>query len=362
MTDIGIVGAGVNGVCCAIALARRGYKVTIYEAKKPFSETSSKSSKLLHGGIRYLENFQIKLVKEALEDRADWIKNIDQYTKIRRFYIPIYKKKSRSRFKLFSGVKFYELLAGKYSLGRSKYHTRQETIDQNPNLSIGGLLGSVSYIDVQMEDQKLSNWLIKKAESLGVIIKSNTPIRKIELDGSLILKSGDSVKHKKIINACGPWVKKLLDDSNIQSSHDLTLVKGSHLFIDRFIDNPLVIQVPEDGRIVFALPYDNKTLIGTTEVSYRIGEDIKCSNDEKDYLINSINSIYKKKIESSEIIGAYAGVRPIVKTKKIKSFSNANRESLIENINDLTNIFGGKWTSAMRLGEKVSNEILTNES
>jgi glycerol-3-phosphate dehydrogenase len=202
--DIAVIGAGVNGICCAIALAEKGCKVTVYERKTAFSETSSKSSKLLLGGIRYLETFHFKLVGEALEDRTWWIKNAEQYTRINRFFIPIYKNKSRSRLKLYLGVKLYEWLAGQYSLGRSQYHSAKETLEHNPVLSSDGLLGAVSYIDVQMDDRNLSEWLIRKAESLGVLFRNGTPIQRIEIDGSVELITGEVVRHMKVINACGP--------------------------------------------------------------------------------------------------------------------------------------------------------------
>lgn len=219
--------------------------------KIPFGETSSKSSKLLHGGIRYLESFHIKLVREALEDRAWWIKNAGQYTKISRFFIPVYKSKSRSRLKLYLGAKLYEWLAGKYSLGRSEYHSKAETLKLNPELSPAGLLGSVSYVDVQMNDSGLSGWLISKAESVGVVIQSNTHIENIGTDGLITKANGESIKFMKIVNACGPWAKQLIDSSRVDSSFDLALVKGGHRFLNRELSNPLVIQVPADSRIVF---------------------------------------------------------------------------------------------------------------
>jgi glycerol-3-phosphate dehydrogenase len=172
--NIAVIGAGVNGICCALALAERGCQVTVYESKTPFSETSSKSSKLLHGGIRYLEAFHFKLVREALADRAWWIENAPQHTKIHRFYIPIYKGKSRSRLQLYIGTKIYDLLSGKNSLGRSRYHSAKETLENNPILSPDGLLGAVSYIDVQMDDRSLSEWLIKKTKAQGIIIRTES--------------------------------------------------------------------------------------------------------------------------------------------------------------------------------------------
>jgi glycerol-3-phosphate dehydrogenase len=357
--DVAVIGAGVNGICCAIALAEKGCKVTVYERNTPFSETSSKSSKLLHGGIRYLETFHFKLVREALEDRAWWIKNAEQHTRINRFFIPIYKNNSRNRLKLYLGVKVYEWLAGQYSLGRSQYHSTKETLEHNPALSPEGLLGAVSYIDVQMDDRNLSEWLIRRAESLGVMIRNGTPVRRIETDGSVELINGEEVRHIKIVNACGPWVKELSDRSSINSAYSLALVKGSHLVVDRLLTNPIVVQVPSDGRIVFAIPLGSNTLIGTTEVTHKISDQISCSDHELSYLINAVNSVLNRKISPIEVKQSYSGVRPIVSAKtSLDDLSKATRDSAIETIGNLTNVFGGKWTSAMRLGQKVSDQIL----
>lgn len=352
----------MNGICCAIALAKKGCKVTVYESKIPFGETSSKSSKLLHGGIRYLESFQIKLVKEALEDRAWWLRNANQYTKINRFFIPIYKEKSRTRLKLFLGVKIYEWLAGSNSLGESRYHSRKETLRLNPVLSSDGLLGSVSYIDVQMDDLGLAEWLIKKAKSIGVVIQENTHIQHIGRDGLIVKFDSQEIKHDKVINVCGPWAKKLIEDSELRSKYSLALLKGSHIVIDQILAYPLVIQIPEDGRIVFALPHDGRTLIGTTELKHAINDPISSSEQEIKYLINAANSVFAKKLKTDAVAETYAGVRPIVSSEqKVEALSKANRESVIETIGDLTNVFGGKWTSAMRLGNTVSEKIIKSK-
>lgn len=356
---VAVIGAGVNGICSAICLAQNGCKVTVYESNTPFGETSSKSSKLLHGGIRYLESFHIKLVREALQDRAWWIMNAGQYTKVNRFYIPIFKNRSRSRLKLYTGVKFYEWLAGSNSLGKSKYHNREETLAHNPALLPDGLLGSVSYIDVQMDDISLSEWLLKKAESLGVDIQSNTRIQRIGEDGLITKENGETVKFKKIVNVCGPWARKIVDDSEVNSSYRLALIKGSHIYLNRTLANPLVIQVPEDGRVVFALPHREITLIGTTELNFQINDEIKCTDSEISYLVSAAGSILDKKIALNEVIDSYAGVRSIVSPKQnIQALSRTSREAAIETVGDLTNVYGGKWTSAMRLGMMVSDQIL----
>jgi glycerol-3-phosphate dehydrogenase len=257
------------------------------------------------------------------------------------------------------GAKFYEWLAGKNSLGISKYHSKVETLRLNPELSAVGLLGSVSYIDVQMNDIGLSEWLLKRAESVGVVVQTNTRVQSISTNGSITISNGESIKFTKVVNTCGPWAKQLLDDSRVNTAFKLALVKGSHLFVDCELSNPLVIQVPEDGRIIFAMPCEGKMLIGTTELKHEISHPIICSDQEVNYLLDAVGSILNKKLYTVDVIKNYAGVRPIVSSNQnIKELSKANREAAIETINNLTNVFGGKWTSAMRLGKIVSNQII----
>jgi glycerol-3-phosphate dehydrogenase len=356
---IAIVGAGINGMCSAVALAQRGCSVTVYERSYPFSETSSRSSKLLHGGIRYLENGHINLVREALEDRAWWVQNAPEYTKVNNFFIPIYNNSSRSRLKLYAGVKLYEYLAGNYSFGPSEYHNRKATLLANDCLSSDGLLGSVSYFDVQMDDVGLSKWLVKRAYSLGVIILDHTCVCKLSPDGAVILSDGRKITFDKIVNACGPWAAKILAESCIKSNYILAPVKGSHIIVGRSISNPIVIQVPEGNRIVFMLPCRNQTLIGTTEVVHNIKNKITCSDQEVSYLISVVNSVLHEPLSVTEVLDKYAGVRPIVSTEaEISKLSKASRDSVFERHGRVVSVFGGKWTSGMRLGETVANIVM----
>lgn len=355
---VAVIGSGINGICSAIALSESGCSVTVYERTFPFSETSSRSSKLLHGGIRYLENGHIKLVKEALEDRAWWLQNAPEYTQVNNFFIPIYENSSRCRLKLYAGVKIYDYLAGSYSLGPSAYHSREETLLSNKCLSPNGLLGSVSYFDVQMEDVGLSQWLVERALSLGVIILDHTHVDKLSPEGVVTLSDGREFTHDRIVNTCGPWTAKLLTESCVKTDYSLVPVKGSHLIVQRFIENPIVIQEPEDNRIVFMLPLGNQTLIGTTEVVHDLDREIVCSDQEVTYLLAVVNSTLCEPLSEIEVVDTYAGVRPVVTTEvEMSKLSKASRDSVIEENRKIVSVFGGKWTSGMRLGEKVAKLV-----
>ena len=357
---IAVIGCGINGISCAISLAERGHTIHIYEKKTAFSETSAKSSKLLHGGLRYLENGHFKLVKESLKERSNWVKKLPNMTKIQRFYLPVYEGRSRNKFVLYAGVKLYEILAGRYSLGKSKMHSKRETLEANPYLKPEGLTGSVSYVDVQMDDYRIAEWLKNQALNKGVILKENHEVLSFSNNGSLKTNSSSSENYDFIINAAGPWTKELLNKNNINSKFDMSLVRGSHLIVNLKIQCPLVLQSEKDGRIIFMLPLKNLCLIGTTECKHLIKDPIVCTQIERDYLLNIINSYVDVHLTSKDIVDKYAGVRPLVFNSNTKDISKISRDSAIELNQSLINIFGGKWTSGLSLGHKVSNMIETN--
>ena len=354
---IAVIGCGINGISCAISLAERGHTIHIYEKKTAFSETSAKSSKLLHGGLRYLENGHFRLVKESLKERSNWVKKLPDMTKIQRFYIPVYKGRSRNKFVLYAGVKLYEILAGSYSLGKSKMHSKKETIEANPSLKPDGLTGSVSYVDVQMDDYRIADWLKNQALSKGIILKENHEVLSFNKNGSLTTSASTVSNYDFVVNAAGPWAKELLNNNNINSKFDMSLVRGSHLIVNLKIQYPLVLQSEKDGRIIFMLPLENHCLVGTTECKHMIKDPIVCTENERDYLLNIVNSYLNIPLTSKDIISEYAGVRPLVFDFNTQDISKINRDSAIELNDSLINIFGGKWTSGLSLGQKVCNMI-----
>ena len=354
---IAVIGCGINGISCAISLAERGHTIHIYEKKTAFSETSAKSSKLLHGGLRYLENGHFKLVKESLKERSNWVQKLPDMTKIQRFYMPIYKGRSRNKFLLYLGVKLYEMLAGSYSLGKSKMHSKRETLKANPFLKTEDLIGSVSYVDVQMDDYRIAEWLKNEALNKGIVLKENHEVRSFCKTGSLTTSASTTLNYDFIVNATGPWAKELLNNNDINSKFDMSLVRGSHLIVNLKIQSPLVLKIKKDGRIIFMLPLENQGLVGTTEYKHMIKEPIVCTEIERDYLLKIINSYLNMPLTAKDIISEYAGVRPLVFDSNTQDMSKINRDSAIELNESLINIFGGKWTSGLSLGKKVCNMI-----
>ncbi|MBT5134358.1 MAG: FAD-dependent oxidoreductase [Halieaceae bacterium] len=354
---IGIVGAGVNGTSIAAACAARGHEVMLFDSGLAFAETSRKSSRMLHGGIRYLEQGHFGLVREALLERDEWQQLAPDATRVERFFFPIYGDSPRGRLVLYSGATLYQWLAGRFSVGKSCLHSVAEVTKAFPGLRSTGLRGAVSYCDVVMNDEDLAQTLVEEAKHRGVSLHEHTPISRIDTTGFLDI-NGTLQKFDRVINAAGPWASSLLERSGISSAFELEHVRGSHLILRVDLKHALVFQTAADQRIVFAIPIgQGRTLFGTTEHAHDLAEPIVCSEQEIDYLLAIYNQYMTHQIDRSDIESSYSGVRPIAR-RRSESFSNistASRDSEIEIIDQLINVFGGKWTSARRLGSKVAS-------
>ena len=341
-------------MCIAWKLAQSSFNVELYEAEKVLSKTSSSSSKMLHGGIRYLESFRFSAVREALSDRAKWLDIAPQYVTVKEFFVPVYKGSARPLWKMYVGVKLYQLLAGKKSLGNSRLIPPHRREINELGIKSNRLAGVVTYFDAQMDEQALGQYVAEKALMAGVRIYENSPFEQISADGNAKNIVGNIIQADICINATGPWVRNLLDASKVQTKFDIEYVRGSHLVIDREWYHPFLLQAVTDNRVIFALPYNGKMLLGTTEVIQSSPDNPKCSNEEASYLIDEFNAVFSNQISTSDIIETFSGVRPIVKRVTSKSSpSKTSREAVIENNDRLINVWGGKWTSALSLSEKV---------
>jgi len=355
---IAIIGGGINGLFSSWALSKKGHEVSLFEAEQVLSKTSSSSSKLLHGGIRYLEQGHFSLVAEALKDRHWWITNAPQHVKSIKLISPIFKNSTRKMPIMLLGVLFYRLLSGSYSLGPSRFISLKNLSEICPDLNNSELKSAVSFYDAQMDEEALGDWVREKSVSSGVDVFENIKIENFNSLGQINFKNGKE-KFDLIINAAGPWANELNIKNNIKTNYSLDLIKGSHILINRKVSNFFLFQDQASRRIVFVLPYKESTLIGTTEVPQKTISDVFCSDEEASYLINIYNSHFQKKINNSDIITTFSGIRPIVKRKNKSriNFSAASRESVIETYKKVLTIYGGKWTSAPSLSEKVVNIV-----
>jgi glycerol-3-phosphate dehydrogenase len=358
--SIAVIGGGINGIFSAWSLASHGYKVDLFEADKLLGKTSSASSKLLHGGIRYLEQGHLGLVRESLLDRAWWLENAPHATRPIEICMPVYRNSSRGLLKLFAGAKIYRLLAGKFSLGPSRLLKYNQLMKSYSELEHKNLIGAVTFYDGQMDEEKLGFWVRDRAIEAGVNIYEGEKVVSFSASGDLSTKSNEPKRYRLIINAAGPWAAKLNEQNNIDSRFSLDLVRGSHLLIDYKIEGSYLFQDPASKRVIYALDYFGNALVGTTEVMQENPNRAVCSNEERDFMIKIFNDHFNHNIGYKNIIREYSGLRPILSRKEKlckHNFSRASREAEIEVVGKVLTIFGGKWTSSPSLSRKVLKKV-----
>ena len=360
--DIFIIGGGINGAGIARDASGRGLKVYLAEKGKVGSATSSWSSKLIHGGLRYLENYEFKLVAESLREREVITRIAPMITKPLPFVIP-HSKKLRSKLLIRLGLFLYDNLGGKTKIPKSSkinFNKKYKNILQSK------FVDGFQYYDVQVDDKKLVEMNIDDSKKMGATILEDTKVidaKRNENFWEITLDNNEVIKSKILINAAGPWINETVNNVlKINTNKSIRLVRGSHIITKKLYDEDIAFTLQnDDNRIVFVIPYKEEfSLIGTTEVDVNTPDNPSISDDEKIYLINSINNHFVKQISQVDIIDTYSGIRPLI--EDFKEASKVSRDYVfdlnIQNIGSpLLNIYGGKLTTYRKLSEKVMEEL-----
>jgi len=360
--DIFIIGGGINGAGIARDASGRGLKVYLAEKGKVGSATSSWSSKLIHGGLRYLENYEFKLVAESLREREVISRIAPKITKPLPFVIP-HSKKLRSKLLIRLGLFLYDNLGGKTKIPKSSkinFNKKYKNILQSK------FVDGFQYYDVQVDDKKLVEMNIDDSKKMGATILEDTKVidaKRNENFWEITLDNNEVIKSKILINAAGPWINETVNNVlKINTNKSIRLVRGSHIITKKLYDEDIAFTLQnDDNRIVFVIPYKEEfSLIGTTEVDVNTPDNPSISDDEKIYLINSINNHFVKQISQVDIVDTYSGIRPLI--EDFKEASKVSRDYVFDlNIqkagSPLLNIYGGKLTTYRKLSEKVMEEL-----
>ena len=372
MQDLLIIGGGINGVGIARDAAGRGLKVTLIEKGDLASKTSSWSTKLIHGGIRYLENYEFRLVRESLKEREVIRKIAPHITKPIRFVLP-HVPSLRPTWLIRLGLMLYDWMGGFISFPKSKVVNLGTDYNENPIKP--NFLTGYEYSDLFVDDARLVLLNAQDAISRGAKICTNSKVQKVVRKKNyweVFLSNGEILQSKVIINASGPYVLDVLKNIiGIESKKKIRHVQGSHIITERlYIGEQAYILQLSDKRIIFLIPYlDKFTLIGTTDHEVKTYDNPEITDIEKNYLIKSVNKFIKKEITEDDIIWTYSGVRPLVEDLN-ENASKITRDYTFE-IDDngapILTIFGGKLTTYRKLSEhalkKISKYIkITNKS
>jgi len=369
--DLLIVGGGINGVGIARDAAGRGLKVALVEQSDLASATSSASTKLIHGGLRYLESFEFRLVREALIEREKLLGIAPHIIRPMRFVIP-HVRGLRPRWQIRLGLFFYDHVAGRRRLEASR-NTRIAGTDFGECIQPQITHGFV-YSDCWVDDSRLVVLNAMDAAQRGALIHTRTKLISAAPLGGLWtaqvedqrLQQRREITARALVNAAGPWVQKVLQSVQRTAPVDthVRLVKGSHLIVPQLYpgSHAYLLQNP-DGRVVFTIPYEGRfTLIGTTDVPFE-GDagDVSIASEEIDYLCATVNAYFSKAVSPRDVLWTYAGVRPLTDDES-KNASQVTRDYKLEltagkGEPPLLAIFGGKITTYRRLAEAALHKL-----
>lgn len=364
--DVIVVGGGIHGVGVAQTVAAAGYSVLLVEKSEIGLATSSKSSKLIHGGLRYLESFQFSLVKSCLKERALLLKNAPDLVEMVPFYIPVYEFTHRRPWKIALGLRLYHYLSGFKSPFKRLTRSEWSRLD---NLSQDNLQAVFQYYDAQTDDLLLTKAVAKSAQAMGTKILTASEVTACKVTKNTCqveVKKNDKSKTYRcrvMVNAAGAAVNEVLNLCEPeQSKLAVDLVQGTHILIDSPAKRGVFyMEAVSDKRAVFAIPWKGKTLVGTTETRIENSQDYPTpQEDEIDYLLKVYNAYFKAgKRSRTDVIESFAGLR--VLPRGTESVFSRARDTVLhidsENNPRLITLYGGKLTAYRATAEKVLQKI-----
>lgn len=359
--DTIIIGAGINGCSIAKEISQTNKSVLLIDKGSIGCGTSSKSSRLIHGGLRYLEQFSFSLVKESLQDRRYLIKNYPQLVKLVPFYIPIYKNTPRPWWIIKIGLTIYDLLSG-YEAPH-KNISIEEFKSIFPNINTQELCHVYKYFDGHTNDLELTRFVASQAQDNGVEILQNSKIKSLSINDEIItLNINDNeVKTSTLINASGSWIDEVNNHFLLPSNYSIAKVSGIHIVIPYLVVSEHLFLQTDAKRIFFMIPDNGQTIIGTTERVETVDTDnIKINQEDINYLIKMSNNYLKKPISSNDIAHSYIGTRPLIHSKKNPTDMSREYKLDLHKIgkNMVLHIFGGKLTTFHSLSQKALNKSL----
>jgi len=358
--DLLIIGGGINGCAIAREASLAGLKVLLVEKDDLAGHTSSASTKLIHGGLRYLESYEFRLVHEGLHERERLLTAAPHLIRAMTFVLP-HAHALRPWWVVRAGLWLYDRLAGKSSLPRSRSLRASDTAFTDP---LAGDHRGFVYSDAWVDDSRLTLANALDAAAHGTEIATRTEFRSARREGDLwqiVLSDGRTVEARVLVNAAGPWVRTILNNTPVATHSRIRLVRGSHIVVPRLFEgeHAYILQQP-DRRIVFAIPYEGGfTEIGTTDVPVERPEDASCSQEEAQYLCDAVNRYFTRQIAPADIVWSWSGVRPLHDDGAAKAQA-VTRDYVLEldaGGPPLLSVFGGKITTARALAEEAMDKL-----
>jgi glycerol-3-phosphate dehydrogenase len=363
--DIAVIGGGSSGLGVALDAVSRGLSVVLFEKSDFAKGTSSRSTKLVHGGVRYLAQGDVFLVLEALKERGRLLKNAPHLAHNQSFIIPIYSFFDQLKYTV--GLKLYDWMAGKLSLGKSTFISKAKTIKRLPTIKQEGLKGGVVYHDGQFDDARLAVNVAQTCDEKGAAVLNYFKVNQLNKDNKgkitglsvkdQLSKKNHEIKAKMVVNATGVFADKILQLDNPGAKNMSRPSQGIHLVLDRsFLSGDDALMIPEtsDGRVLIAVPWHDKIVVGTTDTMRKKPKlEPAALQKEIDFVLNTAQEYLTKKPQRSDVLSVYAGLRPLAaptdENEKTKEISRSHK--VIVSDSNLITLTGGKWTTFRKMGE-----------
>jgi glycerol-3-phosphate dehydrogenase len=369
--DVLVIGGGATGLGVALEAVSRGYSVALVEQADFAKGTSSRSTKLVHGGVRYLAQGDVKLVREASIERGLLWRNAPHLVKNQSFIIPVYTWWDKLKYTI--GLKLYDWIAGSLSLGASVFISRNETIQKLPNVKTKGLVGGVLYHDGQFDDARLAINLVQTIIERGGVALNYIKVTGLQkntagqIDGVQVtdVETGRTFgcRAKAVINATGVFVDDVLHMDNPRAPRSITASQGVHLVLDKKFypaNDALMIPATSDGRVLFAVPWHGKVVVGTTDTPVTAASlEPQALEAEISFILENASRYLVQQPERSDVLSVYAGLRPLAApqqgTQKTKEISRSHK--IMVSPARLFTILGGKWTTFRKMGEDMISRV-----
>ena len=371
--DIIVIGGGASGLGVALDACSRNLKVLLIEQFDFAKGTSSRSTKLVHGGVRYLKNGELSLVIEALRERGIMLKNAPHLVRNMSFIIPTYDWWDTPFYGI--GLKIYDLMAGKLGLGPSQLLNKSETIEKIPNVNQDELNGGIIYHDGQFDDARMAISLAHTIEKHGgtvinyckweSFIYENDIVSGIIVTDQLSNKS-HTLKAKVVVNATGVFAEKIMRTDDPQSELSIKPSRGVHLVLDKsFLNSDNAIMVPNtsDGRVLFAVPWHDVVILGTTDTEVTdITIEPSASDEEIEFILSNAEKYMTRKPKRSDVKSVFAGLRPLISRENKSSKSLSRKHTIYKSKKGVFHLLGGKWTTYRKMGKDVLDLINSTNS
>ncbi len=364
--DLIVIGGGATGAGVAWDAATRGLKVALFEANDFAEGTSSRSTKLVHGGVRYLQSGQVDLVREALRERGNLVQQAEDFVEPLAFLVPAYRWYERFFYGV--GLTIYDFLAGKLGIKKTEHWGRQKATEAFPNLKSDGLRGGTLYWDAQFDDARLVIAVLQKASEAGACVINHCRVTDLLKEDDCCIgvevadESSDEraqVNAKVVVNCTGVFSDEIREKDQADTAGIILSSRGSHIVLDRkFLPGSRAIMIPktDDGRVLFAIPWKNRLVVGTTDIGEApITTSPEASEEEITYLIEHAARYLTEKPTREDVKATFAGLRPLVRPADSKgSSAEVSRTHHVEvSPSKLITIAGGKWTTFRQMAEDV---------